>query len=557
MIADFLSHNMLLFIIATITSIEILFYAQQILADYEDFTVGKKIICGALNGFVLLQIFSIKGIFQNTVLLIGCPIMLCIELLIFTKDKWTTYVFVYMKLAINFMSVFWIVAAVAATRSQLPGYGRVIMAFTLILVGSLALFLGKFKKYPMHELRLMAHDWKIGKLFFAYLALGDVFLAASSVLLSPLLQSVMIGGTARMILALELLFKTVAIWGFGYILLYLRAKEIRADKEFAQIKNNLETEKRFRNTVQKKGMMNVQVNVTTGVLRDGEQYFLEKSWAKQRDFQWIIKLVAKNMVHPKDQEEFIRANSLEVIKENLENNPYYSQRLRVCPKKVIQYFYLEENFRQRYEKSKKSWMWIKIDYIYTRDITTGDISLFMVIFDVDEQVIMKEKLHISATTDALTGLLNRTIMQYEIEKKLQDTGRIGTMILMDIDNFKGINDKLGHPTGDEVLIRFSNMLRTLFRRNDVVGRLGGDEFAVFIPGFLTREAIEEKIKDLNQKALFTYESPSGEVIRTSASIGIVSSGGGDTYETLYKKADEALYTSKKKGKNTYTFYENN
>ena len=556
MIADFLSHNLLLFIIATITSVEILFYAQQMLTDYRDFTVGKKIVCGALNGFILLSILMMEGDIKDIILLIGCPMILCVELMIFTKDKWTSYLFVYVKLAINFMSVFWIIAAVAATRSQLPGYSRVIMAFTLIIVGSLGLFLGKHKQYPMYELRLMVHDWKIGKLFFIYLALGDIFLGTSSILLSPFLQSIMIAGPAKTIIALELLLKTVAIWGFSYVLLYLRTKEIRTNREFEQIKNNLDTEKRFRSTVQRKGMMNAQINVNTGVLKDGKEYFLEKSWIQQKDFENTFKLIAKKMVHPRDQEDFLKNNTPQMILERLETTPYYSQQIRVAPKEVIKYFYLAEPFRKAYEKSEKPWMWIKIDYIYTRDITTNDISLFMVVFDVDEQVEMKEKLHISATTDALTGLLNRTIMQYEIEKKLQDTNQSGTMILLDVDNFKNINDKLGHPIGDEVLIRFSNLLHELFRRNDVIGRLGGDEFAVFIPGLLSRAALEEKIKEVNKRAIFSYVSETGETVRTSASIGIVTSGQNDTYETLYKKADEALYTSKKKGKNTYTFYEN-
>ena len=122
------------------------------------------------------------------------------------------------------------------------------------------------------------------------------------------------------------------------------------------------------------------------------------------------------------------------------------------------------------------------------------------------------------------------------------------------DNFKTINDRLGHPIGDQVLIRFSKLLGELFRKNDVIGRLGGDEFAVFIPGVLSAQALEDKVKELNHRAIFSYETESGEEIKTSASIGIVISGFGDSYETLYKKADEALYRSKEKGKSTYTFY---
>lgn len=368
------------------------------------------------------------------------------------------------------------------------------------------------------------------------------------------MQSVLLEGTVKTIVALEVLLKTLAILGFSYILLYLMAKDIRSEREYKQIKNTLESEKRFRSTIQKKGIMNVQVNVTKGILRDGREYFLDKSWVEQRNFEGVIRMIARKIVHPADQEAFKNSNAVRCIKEQLQTTPYFSQKIRVSPREIVRYFYLKEPFRKQYEVSNKTWVWIKIDYIYTQDIETGDIFMFLVIFDVDEEITLKEKLHLSATTDALTGLLNRTIMQYEIEKKLVDSKYTGTMILIDIDNFKMVNDRLGHPIGDQVLIRFSKLLGELFRKNDVIGRLGGDEFAVFIPGVLSAQALEDKVKELNYKAVFSYETESGEEIKTSVSIGIVISGFGDSYETLYKKADEALYRSKEKGKSTYTFY---
>ena len=555
MIADFLSHNLLLFIITTITSAEILYYAQRVVEDSSDFTLGKKILCGGLNSFILLSVLmgGDSG-FHILLLLIGCPLIIIMEMLIFTKDKPLSYLFLYIKLAMNFMSMFWIVAALAATRSQIPGYTRVIMAFTLMVAGSMALFLTKMKKYPMKELHFMVHDWKKGKIFFVYLTLADLFLLASSFLLSPFLHSVLLEGTVKTIVAMEVLLKTLAILGFSYILLYLMAKDIRSEREYKQIKDTLESEKRFRSTVQKKGIMNVQVNITKGILRDGREYFLDKSWVEQRNFEGVIRMIARKIVHPADQEAFKNSNTVRCIKEHLQTTPYFSQKIRVSPREIVRYFYLKEPFRKQYEVSNKTWIWIKIDYIYTQDIETGDVFMFLVIFDVDEEITLKEKLHLSATTDALTGLLNRTIMQYEIEKKLVDSQYTGTMILIDIDNFKTINDRLGHPIGDQVLIRFSKLLGELFRKNDVIGRLGGDEFAVFIPGVLSAQALEDKVKELNHRAVFSYETESGEEIKTSASIGIVISGFGDSYETLYKKADEALYRSKEKGKSTYTFY---
>lgn len=556
MIADFLSFNLLLFIIITITSAEILFYSEKLIDNMSDFSWGKKFLCGGLNAFILLGILT-KGDsqIQVLILLIGSPLIITLEMILFSKDKAMVYVFLYIKLAMNFMSMFWIVAAITATRSQISGYARVIMAFTLIILGSMALFFAKNKKYPMVELRQMVHDWKTGKLFFIYLAFCVVLLLLSSFLLSPFIQSVLLNGVAKIIVALEVLLKTVAILAFSYILLYLRAKEIRSGEEYKHIKNTLESEKRFRSTVQKKGIMHGQVNITKGTFRDGKDHFQEQDWMEQKDFEEVIRIIAKKVIHPSDRYAFLSCNTMKAVIEHLETTPYFTQQIRVDTREFLRYFRLTEKGRYIYEKSSKTWMWIKIDYIYTQDIETGDIFMFWVVFDVDEQVTLKEKLHISATTDALTGLLNRTIMQYEIEKKLFESKQEGTLILFDIDNFKRINDRLGHPMGDEVLIRFSKLLGELFRKDDVIGRLGGDEFAVFVPGVFLREVMEEKIKELVQRAVFSYKTNEGEEIKTSTSIGIVASGPEDSYESLYKKADEALYHSKEKGKSTYTFYE--
>ena len=554
MITEVLSHNLLLFVIAVITSMEVFFYAKQMVLGSEEFTGAKRIFCGVLNGVALLYILSLDGFLKTVLMLGGCPILLCLELMLFTKDKILSYIYVYIKLVMNFMSVFWIVVAIAGTGANIMGNERMIMSFTLVIVGCMSLFFGSHKKYPMNELRILIHDLKRGKLFFIYLILGDLFLVASSLLLTPLLQSVEMEGPVKTIISLELFLKTFAILGFSYLLLYGITKEIKSFEEFEHIKETLATEKRFRSTIQRKGMLNVLVDLATGELKDGRTYFRDEPWVRERNFDEVIRQIAEKVIHPEDRQEFIKNNNKTVILKLMETTPYFSQQIRISPRKVVQHFCLAGEYQKLYENSEKPWMWIKIDYIYTQDMNTGDVSLFLVAFDVDEQVSLKEKLHLSATTDALTGLLNRTIMQYEIENKLQEAGRAGVMILMDIDNFKGINDKLGHPVGDEVLVRFSGVLRDLFRRSDVIGRLGGDEFSVFMPGTPPISCLEEKAKDLNEKGMFVYNTEDGEEISTSVSIGIAIADPNDTYDTLYKKADEALYRSKEKGKKTHSYY---
>lgn len=555
MIVNFLSYDIILYVITALASVGVLSYCQKVLDGNEDFGIRKKLICGAINGIILLELLTSGGMMSSLLLLFGCPLLLVAELFLYTRDKGMTYFFIFSKLSMNFISIFWIVAAMAGLGSGLHDYHREITVFTLIFTGSLAFFLGKTPYYPMNELKIIVHQWDIGKIFFVYLALGDLFLMVSSILMAPFLEGRLLEGEVMSLISADMIIKTSAILGFSYVLLYMQANRIRTGKAYQEVMINLENEKKFRNTVQKKGMMNLQVNVTKGILKEGEEYFPDRRWIGQKKYEGAIHMLAKKVVHPLDQEAFVEHNTIYSILEKLETNPYFSEQIRISPKEIIRYISFPEPVKKKYENSQKPWMWIKIDYIYTREPKTGEISMFLVIFDVDEEVDLNEKLRISASTDALTGLLNRTFMQYEIEKKLREENGKGTMILLDVDNFKQVNDKLGHPKGDEVLIRFSGVLREMFRRNDVIGRLGGDEFAVFLPGILPEEVLEEKMKQLSSRCIFTYFSDRGDEIKTSVSIGIVLADENDSYETLYKKADKSLYKSKEKGKNTHTYYQ--
>ena len=127
----------------------------------------------------------------------------------------------------------------------------------------------------------------------------------------------------------------------------------------------------------------------------------------------------------------------------------------------------------------------------------------------------------------------------------------GVMILMDLDNFKSINDQLGHMEGDLVLKKFAEILKTQFRTSDIVARLGGDEFIVFLPNFISKAGLETKIDhtlSIIRQELSSYY----EQYNLSVSIGIAYLGGNNkTYEDLYQSADDAMYTAKRGGKNGY------
>ena len=125
------------------------------------------------------------------------------------------------------------------------------------------------------------------------------------------------------------------------------------------------------------------------------------------------------------------------------------------------------------------------------------------------------------------------------------------MVLLDLDNFKRVNDSEGHPAGDEILRKFAGCLSDTFRREDVIGRLGGDEFVVLIRNEVSMKTLEDKFKDLLDKVRRTL-AESYEKYQVSASIGAVPVDDRiRDYKKLYQCADTALYISKYLGKDQF------
>ncbi len=155
-------------------------------------------------------------------------------------------------------------------------------------------------------------------------------------------------------------------------------------------------------------------------------------------------------------------------------------------------------------------------------------------------------------TDYLTGTVNRRGL-HEIWHVLPAGAHVHCLY-MDIDNFKLVNDQLGHPVGDKVLQDFSKLLESFFNRNkDVVSRLGGDEFAVFIGRNITAaeaDAMLTKFMSIVHKNL-EEKYPAQNL---SASIGAAFVSRSASYSFLYQNADKALYEAKRGGKNRFQFH---
>ena len=165
----------------------------------------------------------------------------------------------------------------------------------------------------------------------------------------------------------------------------------------------------------------------------------------------------------------------------------------------------------------------------------------------------QQKSQYQADTDLLTGLTMRTAAQQMIQDHLK-TDKHGVMMLLDLDRFKSVNDRLGHQMGDTVLIDVANDLKRMFRNSDVLGRLGGDEFVVYMNSVPEKEWAMERAAQV-VRAVRRWVGNGTTNIQISASVGIVMTDMVErNYDELYRAADIAMYAAKSQGGNRALFY---
>ena len=152
----------------------------------------------------------------------------------------------------------------------------------------------------------------------------------------------------------------------------------------------------------------------------------------------------------------------------------------------------------------------------------------------------------AATHDSMTDLLNRTNFESAIETMIGDrrSSHGSVVFFLDLDQFKEVNDSMGHLAGDRLLKRVGDVLKDTLRATDVVGRVGGDEFAVFLPATGLDEArtVAEKVLATIRESALTVES---QIVKTTTSIGVAEVRTRDTVGGLITRADLAMYHAKK------------
>jgi diguanylate cyclase (GGDEF)-like protein/PAS domain S-box-containing protein len=223
-------------------------------------------------------------------------------------------------------------------------------------------------------------------------------------------------------------------------------------------------------------------------------------------------------------------------------------------KGVIEQFQIEFRFRRK----NNSYMWIKAKGKIIEKNPAGEPTRFIGTHsDITMQKEHEEKILQQAHFDSLTGLPNRFLSLDRLKHSCTEAQRnqeLVTLLFLDLDDFKKINDSLGHETGDLLLIEAANRLRNVVRAVDTVGRLGGDEFIIILRGLKNPKDAHPIVENLLNKFREMFIIKSRELMLTATvGVAIFPNDATDSSELL-RKADSAMYDAKSRGRNTYSYY---
>lgn len=259
------------------------------------------------------------------------------------------------------------------------------------------------------------------------------------------------------------------------------------------------------------------------------------------NYEEAVKEYVQDWVVPEEQVNIKREMSLKRVLSQLERHEVHSFQCGIMdPEKG----YMRKRFDYRYYDRSTQMILLSCT-----DMTNSYLK------ENEHQTALSQALQ-QAQTDALTGLLNYQGITEKITNRLQQGVEHGALLFIDLDNFKTVNDTLGHMVGDKVLQQFANILEQEACDTAMVGRFGGDEFIVFCDHVKSKEEIQKFAKELCEKVSKMEYGQNEKDSHVSCSVGIVEiPKDGNDYQTLLEKADDCTYAAKAAGKNAFIFHE--
>ncbi|AGX45102.1 diguanylate cyclase domain-containing protein [Clostridium saccharobutylicum] len=293
-----------------------------------------------------------------------------------------------------------------------------------------------------------------------------------------------------------------------------------------------------------------------------ERYRIIMSQTEEIIFEWNVKEDAISYSDNWQQKFNIESNISNISKKIYNNNSIYKDDLKELGK-FLNDFINGEKYNEteiRIKNIDNEYIWCKIRGTAMFDQNDNLFKVIGVIININKEKIESEKLLFKAQRDSLTKLYNKGTVENIIKEYMENSNisnKHGALFIIDIDDFKSINDNMGHLVGDDVLSNVSSMFLNVFYENAIVGRIGGDEFIVFLKDIKSEKVIYDKADKLVNGFKAGYIENNLDY-KVSGSIGIAKyPKDGESFGELFENADKALYLAKNKGKDNYCIFEKN
>lgn len=418
--------------------------------------------------------------------------------------------------------------------------GCVIYAIQLMFPKSFVTLLGEI-------LCSKSHTYLLG----IYSMSATTVLALSGSLISRMLYAD-IDYSVKLVMYPDIIMKNFLILGGCLLIIIYLVLSERIQREKLDLDEELKTEKEFREKIYSGSLLSYCANITANCFVKEKSEFVLPDETGYIDS--IMDFIMET-VHPEDMDILSGLTSIEYYENRLLEDPNYTLKIRLAPKPILAFVghRLTPEMRDHL-KEDRDWIWVEFHITVIRDTKTQDILTYVSLDSIDAEMLEKEKLENAASTDPLTGLLNRSGFEDLLKNYLAGHPNGGTLFMIDMDYFKSVNDKLGHPVGDQALKDTADILRSIFRERDLICRLGGDEFCIFAKGLEDKDIISKRAAFLNKNGRRIYSSDDLQTqVTVSFSIGatIHHNGTPVTYQEIYETADHALYQSKEKGRDTF------
>lgn len=520
------------------------------------------ILLSLLNAAIMSMIICfLRPVFHPLATLCLLAILIHIELAVFTKDGFRVHLFMVTGLFFigsvlcSLLLVLTLQIGPDVTDAiPLPMYNRAIHTLWFL---SIALYFFAMQHSPliqMSNFKELIHAPARRRALFWFLLCFDIA-SILGVLSLIFLRPAQASADWMRILLCNMVIKDVLALVSSGIIIYMQCRIVGATIQTGRYQSVLDRERFVRTRAHRNQLMQFVVNVTNNTIEEGRSQFVGADDTASPAWTQILLHIVRKAVHPDDRQKFDLLGEKSFYEEQLAKGKPFYLHFRVSPLTFSAVLNLDDAANDRLLKSTYQWIHVSASGTVVQDNITNDIMMYVAVEDVDDDVRREERLLTGATRDSLTNLLNRSAAHEQIDMTIADGINQGILFIFDLDNFKRVNDELGHPAGDQLLRDSAAVLRTEFRPSDIVSRLGGDEFLVFAAEMDDLQSITDRALSVGQKLRHRFPSQKGDFFQVSASIGMAMFPvDGASYEELYAKADLALYEAKESGKDTFRIY---